>query len=431
MNRDKRRRVVSAGALLATTALMMTGCAKATTNASGGDGGTLTLWTHAGGAPKEIALLKTAIADYNSSQQKYKVDLKSFPQEAYNGAVTAAATSKKLPCILDIDAPNVPAWAKAGFLAPLDLPADLVAKNLDSTKGIYNDKLYSIGYFEAALAIFAHKDALVQAGVRIPTVKQPWTAAEFDDALKKVKATGKYKTTFDLGTGDSGTEWWTYGYSPFLQSFGGDLIDRSGYKTAEGAINGDAAKKWAAWFRGLVDQGYTPAKSGVDAFADFSNGKSAMVWTGIWNSTGLDKVKDGVALPPPDFGKGPKIGGGSWQWGVSSNCANKAAAMDYLAYSLQPKYLSKIVTDSGNVPATDEAAQLSPGWQEGGPKRFFLEESAAFAELRPPTPGYPFLTTTFAKAAQDIIAGGDANAILDKAAADIDADLKANDYYGN
>ena len=78
--------------------------------------------------------------------------------------------------------------------------------------------------------------------------------------------------------------------------------------------------------------------------------------------------------------------------------------MDYLAHSLNPKYLSKIVTDSGNVPATDEAAQLSPGWQTGGKKRFFLDESAAFAELRPPTPGYPFLTTTFAKAAQDIIA---------------------------
>jgi multiple sugar transport system substrate-binding protein len=416
---------------MATAALMMTGCAKADTNASGGKGGTLTLWTHAGGAPKEIALLKKAIADYNSSQKKYKVDLKSFPQEAYNGAVTAAATSKKLPCILDIDAPNVPSWAKAGFLTPLNLPADLVAKNLDSTKGIYDNKLYSIGYFEAALAIFAHKDALDAAGVRIPTVKEPWTAAEFDQALQKIKATGKYKNTFDLGTGDSGTEWWTYGYSPFLQSFGGDLIDRSSYRTADGAINGDAAKKWAAWFRGLVDQGYTPAKSGVDAFADFSNGKSAMVWTGIWNSTGLDKVKDGIALPPPDFGKGPKIGGGSWQWGVSSNCANKDAAMDYLAYSLNPKYLSQIVTDSGNVPATDEAAQLSPGWQKGGKKRFFLDESAAFAELRPPTPGYPFLTTTFAKAAQDIIAGGDANAILDKAASDIDADLKANDYYGH
>jgi multiple sugar transport system substrate-binding protein len=410
--------------------LIATGCG-VQTGSGGGDSDKLTVWTHAGGAPKEIALLKTVIKDYNASQDKYTVDLKSFPQEAYNGAVTAAATSKKLPCIFDVDAPNVSSWAQSGFLQPLDLPKDLVEKNLDTTKGIYKDKLYSIGYFEAALAIFAHKDALTKAGVRIPSVEKPWTGEEFNSALEKLKSTGDFKYPFDLGTGDSGTEWWTYGYSPFLQSFGGDLIDRDGFKTAEGFLNGDAAKKWAAWFRGLVEKGYVPAKSSVDAFADFANGKTAMVWTGIWNSTGLDKVKDGVPLPPPDFGNGPKIGGGSWQWGVSATCKQADAAMDYLAFSLNPKYLSKIAGDSGNVPATEEAAEMTPGWQKGGAKRFFLDESAAFAELRPATPGYPYLTSTFAKAAQDIINGGDADKILDKAVADIDADLKSNDYYGN
>ena len=430
MRKIKPRMLFQAAAAAVSVGLIATGCG-VQTGSGGGDSDKLTVWTHAGGAPKEIALLKTVIKDYNASQNKYTVDLKSFPQEAYNGAVTAAATSKTLPCIFDVDAPNVSSWAQSGFLQPLDLPKDLVEKNLDTTKGIYKDKLYSIGYFEAALAIFAHKDALTKAGVRIPTVEKPWTAEEFNSALEKLKSTGDFKYPFDLGTGDSGTEWWTYGYSPFLQSFGGDLIDRDGFKTAEGVLNGDAAKKWAAWFRGLVEKGYVPAKSSVDAFADFSNGKTAMVWTGIWNSTGLDKVKDGVPLPPPDFGNGPKIGGGSWQWGVSATCKQADAAMDYLAFSLNPKYLSKIAGDSGNVPATEEAAEMTPGWQKGGAKRFFLDESAAFAELRPATPGYPYLTSTFAKAAQDIINGGDADKILDKAVADIDADLKSNDYYGN
>jgi histidinol-phosphate/aromatic aminotransferase/cobyric acid decarboxylase-like protein len=284
------------------------------------------------------------------------------------------------------------------------------------------------GALDCAVELYSLTKSFSMAGWRMGfTIGRPDVVA----ALAKLKSTGDFKYPFDLGTGDSGTEWWTYGYSPFLQSFGGDMIDRDGFKTADGVLNGDAAKKWAAWFRGLVDKGYVPAKSSVDAFADFSNGKTAMVWTGIWNATGLDKVKDGVPLPPPDFGNGPKIGGGSWQWGVSATCKQADAAMDYLAFSLNPKYLSKIVEVSGNVPATEEAAEMTPGWQKGGPKRFFLDESAAFAELRPATPGYPYLTSTFAKAAQDIINGGDANKILDKAVADIDTDLKANDYYGN
>lgn len=429
MGQKLPRSIVKAVAVAGATALIATGCAKAGTGS--GDANTLTLWTHNGGNKEELAVVKQIVKDYNGSQDKYTVEVKAFPQESYNSAITSAATSKKLPCILDTDAPNVASWANSGFLAPLDLPKDLVDKNIDSTKGIYKDELYSIGYYDAALAIFAHKDALTKAGVRIPTIEEPWTGEEFNTALKKIKAGGGYDHAFDLGTGEPASEWWTYAYSPFLQSFGGDLINRDGYKTADGVLNGDAAKKWAAWFRGLVTEGYAPAKSGTDAFADWQNNKSAMVWTGIWNAGKLPDTKDGVALPPPDFGNGPKIGGGSWQWAVSSSCASKDAAMDYLEFSLDPKYLAEFVEKQGVVPATEEAAALVPGWEVGSPKRFFLEESAAFAELRPVTPGYPYLTSTFAKASQDIIAGGDADKVLDKAVTDIDADLKANRNYGN
>ena len=414
----------------ATAALLLSACGTASSG-SGGSAGELTLWTHNAGNPAELGVIKQIVADYNASQSKHKVKVQAFPQESYNDAVVAAATAKKLPCILDTDAPTVPNWAYAGYLSPLDLPQDLVSKQLKSTLGEYKGKLYSIGLYDAALGLFGHKSALEAAGVRIPTVDDPWTAQEFADALSKIKAEGKFQYAFDLGTGDTGTEWWTYGYSPFLQSFGGELIDGEGYQTADGVLNGAAALKWANWFQGLVKDGYTPAKSSSDAFADFVNGKSAMVWSGIWNAANLSKLgEDGIVMPPPDFGSGPKIGGGSWQWAVSSSCNKKSAAMDYLKFSLNKKYLAEIAEKQNNVPATDEAAAMIDGWEPGGEKRFFLDESAKFATLRPPTPGYPFLTTTFAKAAQDIIAGGDPKKILDQAVADIDADLKSNDYYG-
>jgi multiple sugar transport system substrate-binding protein len=422
-------RIAPALALATAVGLMATGCAKA---ASGdGSNGELTLWTHNAGNKEELAVDQKIVDDYNASQDKYTVKLQAFPQESYNSSVVAAATSKSLPCILDIDAPTVPSWAHSGFLSRLDLPADLVAKQLPSTLGKYDDQLYSIGYYDAALGLFAHKDALDKAGVRVATVDRPWTAQEFAGALAAIKKDGGYDYAFDLGTGEPADEWWTYAYSPFLQSFGGDLIDRTSYHSADGALNGDEALAWAHWFRSLVDDGYTPAKSSSDAFADFANGKSAMVWTGIWNSGGLADVKDAVIMPPPDFGNGPKIGGGSWQWGISSSCGNKEAALDYLKFSLDPKYLAMFATQQSVVPATEEAASLSPGWEKGGKKRFFLDESARYAELRPITPGYPYLTSTFAKAAQDIIAGGDPDKVLDKAVTDIDSDLKSNDYYGN
>jgi multiple sugar transport system substrate-binding protein len=428
----RRRAPRTSLAVLSAVVLSLAACGTVDDSAGGGStgGGDVTLWTHNAGNPEELAVVNQIVKDYNASQSKFKVVVQAFPQASYNDSVVAAATAKKLPCILDTDAPTVPNWAYANYLAPLDLPADVTGQQLPSTLGMYKDKLYSIGYYDAALGLFARKSALDAAGVRVATVDKPYTAAEFNDALAKIKADGKFKTVLDMGTGDSGTEWWTYAYSPFLQSFGGDLIDRNGYKTADGVINGDKAIAWANWFQGLVKNGYTPAKSGTDAFADFVNGKSAMVWSGIWSTSNLAKVSDGVIMPPPDLGTGPKIGGGSWQWAISSSCDKSDGALEYLKFSLAPKYLAAFATKQNVIPATEAAAAMVPGWEPGGNKRFFLDLSKKYAVLRPPTPGYPFLTTTFAKATQDIVSGGDPKKILDQAASDIDSNLKSNNNYG-
>ncbi len=65
-----------------------------------------------------------------------------------------------------------------------------------------------------------------------------------------------------MPTGNTG-EWWPYAYSPFLQSFGGDLINRTDYKRADGVLNGPEALAWAKWFHSLVTDGYMAAKSGA------------------------------------------------------------------------------------------------------------------------------------------------------------------------
>ena len=63
-------------------------------------------------------------------------------------------------------------------------------------------------------------------GIRIPTLDEPWTLEEFDAALETLQATGEFEYAFDPGMAWTG-EWYPYAFSPFLQSFGGDIIDRS------------------------------------------------------------------------------------------------------------------------------------------------------------------------------------------------------------
>jgi multiple sugar transport system substrate-binding protein len=420
--------VIVAGALLSTA---LAACSSSEGSGATTENGvtTLELWTHNGGNVDELAINQQVVDDFNASQSDYKVKLEAFPQDAYNQAIVAAAAAKKLPCVLDVDGPNMPNWAWAGYLEPLDLPASATEGQLPSTLGTLNDSLYSVGNYDVSLNLMTRKSTLDKYDIRVPTTDQPWTATEFSEALTKLKAGGEWKYPFDLGTAGGG-EWIPYAYSPILQSFGGDLINRDNYTTADGALNGDAALSWAHWFQDLISQGYAAKKSGADSTLDFINGKSAIVWSGSWASAQVSaKFDDVLFLPPVDFGSGPKIGGASWQWAESSDCPAKEGASTFLAFSLQDKYRALYSEKLGLIPASESAAALTKDYAPDGKYRFFYDYAQKYAVQRPVTPAYPFISSVFQKAYADILAGGDAQEVLDKAVEDIDNNIKQNGDY--
>jgi multiple sugar transport system substrate-binding protein len=390
---------------------------------------TLTLWTHNGGNDAELAINEQIAEDFNDSQDAYKVEIESFPQDAYNDAVTAAASARKLPCILDIDGPNVPNWAWAGYLAPIEELRDQVSDQLPTSLGVVDDELYSFGNYDVALNLITRESTLDQYGIRVPTIDDPWTRAEFDAALAKIKAGGEFDYPLDLGTA-AGGEWIPYAYSPILQSFGGDLIDRDGYETAEGALNGPEALEWANWSQGLIDDGHIARKSGADSTIDFVNGKTAIVWSGSWAADAVtEKYDDVLFLPPVDFGNGPKIGGASWQWGMSADCPAQEGALEFLRFSATDEYRVLYAKELSLIPVTETAAAQVEDYAPGGKYRVFYDFADRFAELRPVTPAYPFISSTFQKAYADILSGGDPETVLDKAVADIDNNIQQNGGY--
>ena len=52
--------------------------------------------------------IENIVDSYNKSAgAKAKIKVQAFPQDSYNDSVVSAAASGKLPCIVDIDGPNV------------------------------------------------------------------------------------------------------------------------------------------------------------------------------------------------------------------------------------------------------------------------------------------------------------------------------------
>lgn len=421
----KRKSLSMLAAAGLSAALVLSGCGRASDS---GGSGEITMWTHSAGNPGELAVYQQIIADFNASQSKYKIVQQNFPQGSYNEAVTAAATARKLPCLLDVDGPVMPNWAWAGYLQPLGLPDDLIGSLLPTTVGRYKDTVYSAGYWDAALSIFARKSVLGKNNIRIPTVDQPWTLAEFDAAVSTLKAT--YQTPLDLGAADKG-EWWSYAYSPMLQSAGGDLIDRGTMKTADGALNGPDAVKFFTWFQQAFKNGWAD-NAGPVGNQRFIDDKVALSYTGVWNAKdALASVGDDLLiLPPVDFGKGPKIGGGSWQWGISAGCKNAEGARAYLKFSFQDKYLTAFADSQVVIPSTTAATKASKYFSDTGALHQFAVLSQKFALARPATPGYPVISSTFEKAAKDIMSGADVKSTLDTAAKAIDTDISSQNGYG-
>ena len=394
----------------------------------------LQMWYHGAGNEVEAKIINQIIDDFNKSQSDWSVKLEKFPQAAYNDSVTAAALAGKLPDILDVDGPNMPNWAWSKYMQPLPIDEGAVAKFLPGAIGKWDGKLYSVGLWDAACAIFARKSVLDENGIRIPTLDKPWTGDEFNAALQKIKASGKFEFPIDMGMAWKG-EWYPYAFSPFLQSFGGDIVDRSTYKTAQKVLNGDAAVKFGKWWQGLVKDKLTPGTSEDPALRDSGlvDGKFAMSWNGNWAA--LDALKkfdkDLLFLPAPDFGKGPKIGAASWQFGVSATSKHADGAAAFIKFAIQDKYLTAFSDGIGLIPSTPEAAKVSKYYAPGGPMEVFYGLSAKQGVLRPVTPGYVVQSKVFEKAIADISNGADVQQTLDAAADEIDADIKKNNGYGH
>jgi len=250
--------------------------------------------------------------------------------------------------------------------------------------------------------------------------------------LDAAKAAGKWEYPLDLGTAWTG-EWYPYAFSPLLQSFGGDIVDRSTYKTAEGALNGDAAMAFGEWWQGLFTNGYAQAtQDPADRDSGFAAGKYAFSWNGNWAALGaLEAFPDTVFLPAPDLGAGPKIGAASWQFGVSATSKNPQGAAAFIEFALQDKYLAAFSNGIGLIPATPTAAEMVDNYKAGGPLSVFVEYSAKTAIVRPVTPGYVVQAKVFEKALADIANGADVAATLDAATDEINADIEKNGGYGH
>lgn len=392
----------------------------------------LTVWAHAG-QEAERQVLQDQAARFNRQAKDSEIRLTFIPERDYNAQVQAAALAGELPDILEFDGPYVYNYIWQGHLMPLDtllpqsLRDDLLPSIID--QGTYNRRLYAVGTFDSGLGLYARKTALTAIAARIPAkAGEAWSADEFTAILQKLAARDKDGAVLDLKL-NYGGEWFTYGFSPVLQSAGGDLIDRRTYLSSTGVLNSAASiaamrtvQQWIS--AGLVD-------ANVDDAA-FLSGRVPLSWVGHWEYGRYAAAfgDDLVILPLPDFGRGSRTGQGSWSWGITRNSQYPEKAATFVRFLFKTDEVLAMSNANGAVPGTRRAVQKSALYGDHGRLRLFADQLlGGYSVPRPKTPAYPVITTQFRNAFQQIRNGGDVQQALTFAAEQIDQDILDNQGY--
>jgi multiple sugar transport system substrate-binding protein len=411
--------------------LSLTGCRSGTARSDG----VLTVWVHAG-QDAERSTIEQQVKRFNATQKDTKIKLTFIPEGSYNAQVQAAALSKDLPDILEFDGPFVYNYVWQQNLISLDnllskaVRQDILPSILQ--QGTYRGRLYSIGTFDSGLGLYGNRSLLKASGARIPTGnKDAWSLTEFNQVLAALAQKDRDRQVLDLKLNYKG-EWFTYGFSPILQSAGGDLIQRTTYKTASSTLNGASSVQAVQQLQNWIQQGYVDPNLDDAAFAQK---RVALSWVGHWVYKDYADPKKGigkdlVVLPLPNFGQGSKTAQGSWNWGITKNCRNPKVAIRFLEFLLQPKEVLAMVNANGAVPGTKTAIAQSPLYAPGGPLRLFSEQLLNGQTVpRPQTPAYPVITSAFQEAFTNVRNGLQVETALNKATTTINLDIQDNQGY--
>ena len=393
----------------------------------------ITAWTHSDPLSPEYALVKQTADAFNRRQHSYRVEFIPSLRRDYANWVHREAANGTLPCVLDFDGPLLAEYAWPHYFLPIDqfVPQEMLNDFLPSivAQGSYQGRLFSLGQFESGVVLWGNLRYLRAAGVRIPTLQSPWTLVEFEQVLAKLATLKDLAYPINFAFYNSrADEFFSYGYAPIMQGFGGDLIDRATLRTAKGVLDGPRSVAAIGRLKRWVTAGWaTPS----DQPTDLATGKVALAWNGHWAYRSARKAlgNDLVLLPLPDFGHGIKTGMGSWGWAISATCHAPAGAWAFLAELLSTESILRMTSMNGAVPARRSALRRSKLYAANGPLRLIVQQLELGGVPRPVTPAYGTISTAFRNAVENIILGGDTQAELSKAAAIIDQHIATHHGY--
>lgn len=384
------RRGIAVTALVASFALAATACGGSDSGDSA-DGPVTITWWDTSNATNEAPAYRALAKEFEAANKDIKVTYVNVPFDQAQNKFDTAAGASGAPDVLRSEVGWTPAFAKKGFLLPLDGTEALTdeARFQPSLieQATYEGKTYGAPIVTDTLALVYNKALFTKAGL----TEAPKTWAD----LKTAAATIKAKTGVDGYWGSIQA----YYAQSFLHGEGTDTVDVAAKKIT---VNSAAAKTAYGTWLGLFDgEGLHKADTTADAYAHiqdaFVTGKVAAIVQGPWEITNFykgaafkDKANLGVAtVPAGSSGKaGAPTGGHNLSVYAGSDAAHQKAALRFVNFMTSAKSQTQIALKNSTLPTRDDAYTAEV---KADPGLAGYQGVLAAAQPRPALPEYSSL----------------------------------------
>lgn len=309
------------------------------------------------GSKSEIDIIKPLINDFEKENPNIKVEFMHIPQ-SYFQKIHLLFASKTPPDVLFINNQNVPYYADAGVLLPLDRDLyknDFEKKALDSLS--YQGKLYAVPRDISTIVVYYNDSLFSMYNVRKPS--HEWT---LDDMLAKAICLSK-----DVDN-DGKTDFWGVSfeenpplyYLPYLMSKGGGILSEDGQNMIIDSDESQSGLEFYSNLRNLYHVAPTAAESASETMLQmFLQGRLAMFVSGrwvvpklksdakfYWNVMNFPKGENGSVVPLDASG-----------WAIAKSSHHKKEAQMLIDFLASKNSISKITQSELIVPARFDVQQ--------------------------------------------------------------------------
>lgn len=311
--------------------------------------------------PPTVAATKAIVEDWNRTHRNIQVEIVSVDPNSVHDKLLTGFIGGTAADIIHDEAADIAGFTEQGYLANLTplLPKSLkssIPKEIWATTN-YGRKITGVPSLMQTYNVFANMTILRQAGIKAPTVADPWTWVEFRAAARRLTTNDRYGVCFGLRSPTAAVQTMSLNY-------GGQFFYLQ---------NGRWTFRWGPAEQNIVRQLHdmihvqktmdpaAPGLSGSAVLPAFFGGKCAMTFQGNFQAQGMiEQAPDDFnwAMFPPLKGATQHQVANPQTYSIAQQSKNKAAAMQFIAFLLNTRNMAKLAAGDWLIPASPAAGKI-------------------------------------------------------------------------